>query len=222
MPRSGASAPAPKSTTRPHHQARQFSVAFLAGRSRPSGSALRCGLETTVHAPSDAPATEHCQGGHGPKTGTAVVLNMAEGLAVFNVFASILSENFNTPSMTSPSPLGACQPGWSLLCHPDPLSRACIDTAHREPVCKARAKIRASGEPKGMVQLVCFLRIESGAPKATILELFSTILWHVCDSLAPMLDCTYCIIWLPSSQRCGVVFPWASELSGPRYGSYWK
>ena len=43
------------STARAHHQARQLSAAFFAGRSSASGSALRCGLETTVHAPGAAP-----------------------------------------------------------------------------------------------------------------------------------------------------------------------
>ena len=56
------------STTRPHHQARQFSAAFLAGGSSASGSALRCGLAATVHASGAAPAKEHRQGGHGPQT----------------------------------------------------------------------------------------------------------------------------------------------------------
>src|ERR1700690_2305318 len=77
--------PCGPSTTRPHHQARQFSAAFLAGGSSASGSALRCGLETTVHASGNAPATEHCQGGHGAKTGSAVVLDVAEGLGIFRL-----------------------------------------------------------------------------------------------------------------------------------------
>src|ERR1700683_2468620 len=61
---------------------RRFEKAY---RSSASGSALRCGLETTVHASGAAPATEHCQGGHGPKTGSAVVLDVAEGLGIFRL-----------------------------------------------------------------------------------------------------------------------------------------
>ena len=47
-------------------------------------AAARCDvdLETTVHAPGAASAKEHCQGGHGSKTGGAVVLDVAERLGV--------------------------------------------------------------------------------------------------------------------------------------------
>ena len=68
-----------------HHQTRQLSAAFPAGRSSTSSSALGCGLETTVCAPGDAPAKEHRQGGHVPKTGRSVVLDVAERLGVFRV-----------------------------------------------------------------------------------------------------------------------------------------
>ena len=73
------------STAGPHHQARQFSAAFLAGRSSASGSALGCGLEATVHASGDASAKEHRQGGHGPKTRGSAVLDVAERLGIFAV-----------------------------------------------------------------------------------------------------------------------------------------
>ena len=73
------------SAARPHHQARQFVVAFLAGRSSTSGSALRCGLETTAPASGDAPATEHCQGSYGSETGSSVVLDVAERLGICRV-----------------------------------------------------------------------------------------------------------------------------------------
>ena len=42
----------------------------------------RCGLETTLCASDDAPAKEHRQGGHGPETGSAVVLDVAKRLGV--------------------------------------------------------------------------------------------------------------------------------------------
>ena len=71
------------STTRPHHQARQFPVAFLAGGSSASGSALRCGLAASVFAPGDAAAKEHRQGSYGPQTGSSVVLDVAERLGIY-------------------------------------------------------------------------------------------------------------------------------------------
>ena len=73
------------STARTHHQARQLSAAFLAGRSSASRSTLGCGLETTVHASGAAPAKEHRQGGHGPKTRGSDVLDVAERLGIFRV-----------------------------------------------------------------------------------------------------------------------------------------
>ena len=68
-----------------HHQARQLFAAILAGRSSASRSALGCGLETTVHAPGAAPAEEHRQGGHGPKTRGSDVLDVAEQLGICRV-----------------------------------------------------------------------------------------------------------------------------------------
>ena len=46
-----------------HQQAGQLVVALLAGGSSPSRGAEQCGLAASVHAPGDASAQEHCQGG---------------------------------------------------------------------------------------------------------------------------------------------------------------
>ena len=68
-----------------HHQARQLSAAFLAGRSSAIRSTLGFGLEATVRTPGDAPAKKHRQGGHGPKTRGSDVLDVAERLGIFRV-----------------------------------------------------------------------------------------------------------------------------------------
>jgi len=68
-----------------HHQARQLSASFLAGRSSTSRSTLGCGLETAVCASGDASTKEYRQGGHVPKTGSSAVLDVAERLGIFRV-----------------------------------------------------------------------------------------------------------------------------------------
>jgi hypothetical protein len=68
-----------------HHQARQLSAAFLAGRSSTSSGTLGFGLAASVRAPGDASAKKYCQGGDSPKTGGSAVLDVAERLGVFAV-----------------------------------------------------------------------------------------------------------------------------------------
>jgi Transposase len=70
------------STAGTHHQARQLSVAFLAGRSSTSSGTLGFELAASVRAPGDASAKKYCQGGDGPKTGGSAVLDVAERMGV--------------------------------------------------------------------------------------------------------------------------------------------
>ena len=64
---------------------------FLLGEAAQAASALRCtdwrrlrGMHLALRR-----ATEHCQGGHGPKTRSAVVLDVAEGLGIFQDWSQI-------------------------------------------------------------------------------------------------------------------------------------
>jgi len=67
-----------------HHQARQLSASFLAGRSSTSRSTLGCGLETAVCASGER-RQRNIANGHVPKTGSSAVLDVAERLGIFRV-----------------------------------------------------------------------------------------------------------------------------------------
>src|SRR5271157_46751 len=66
-------------TARPHQQARQHPLAFLADRVGACPRTLRSRL-AAVPAPGDASRSSHCQGRDGPKAGSTPVLDVAQGM----------------------------------------------------------------------------------------------------------------------------------------------